>query len=259
MDLTRGTRVLAGLAFCCASAIAAQSPESQAKGEIRGFVVDSGTSAPLAGVEIFAPGRRWRARSDERGQFRLTRVDPGKHVIVARKAGFSPESLSVTLDAGDATELHIVLRAIVAMLGEVVVRERLPARLQGFEHRRTHSNGGHFITQQEIERRSPLVTADLLRRVRGVKMLDSMGTTVPVSSRGPKLKSVGGRLIPVQCVLRVGVDGYVKDPTFAVNYVVPKDIYGIEVYAGPASIPAEFNSGRTDAFCGLIMIWTRSY
>jgi len=238
--------------------LAAQSAQSQARGEIRGVVVDSNTNAPLADVEILASRTERRVRSNERGQFRLTRVDVGIYVIVARKAGFSPESLSVMLDSGEAKDLRIELRPVTT-LGEVEVSESplLSARLQGFEYRRTRKNGGQFITREQIEARGPIVTADLLRRMQGIRMVDSAGVTVAISSRAPKV-NLTSRQTVVNCVLRVGVDGSVKEQGFPVNLISTKEIYGIEVYSGPASLPAEFNSARRDGYCGLIMIWTRS-
>jgi hypothetical protein len=59
------------------------------------------------------------------------------------------------------------------------------------------------------------------------------------------------------CPLQVAVDGQLKEWGYAVNAIPPEEIHGIEIYPGPASIPAEYASMRRDANCGLIMIWTR--
>jgi hypothetical protein len=51
----------------------------------------------------------------------------------------------------------------------------------------------------------------------------------------------------------------VYDNGFDVNYVSPRDIYGIEVYSGPATIPVRYMSASVDNnTCGLVMIWTFS-
>jgi hypothetical protein len=85
-------------------------------------------------------------------------------------------------------------------------------------------------------------------------VMDSLGARLPVSSRGRKM--VDAR--PVPCVMRVGVDGQVKEWGFSLDAVSPGEVHGIEVFSGPASIPAEFGGSRTDAFCGLVMIWLRA-
>ena len=126
-----------------------------------------------------------------------------------------------------------------------------PARYDGFEFRRQRRSGGQFITREEIERRDPKVTTDLLRRLQGLRIADSMGVPVAISTRGPKLKYG----ILKNCVLRVGVNGTVSH-VLPLNSIPPVDIYGIEVYSS-ASMPVEFSGSRRDGYCGLIMIWTR--
>jgi outer membrane cobalamin receptor len=37
----------------------------------------------------------------------------------------------------------------------------------------------------------------------------------------------------------------------------PADIHGIEVFAGAASIPPQYNGAANDKMCGLIAIWTK--
>jgi hypothetical protein len=249
-------RLVFVIGFACWSSVAvAQSPSAR-QSEIRGSIVDT-AGVPLIGVEVAVAGKAWRGVTRERGEFRLARVEPGTHLIVARRAGFSPESVSVTLAEAGATDVRIVLRPVVAKLDEIVVREdvAISARLEGFERRRQRRMGGNFITREEIERRAPLVTADLLRRMQGFKIVDSGGVAVAVSTRGPK-PHLTGRQPMVNCVFRVGLDGFLTT-ALSINSITPRDIYGIEIYSGAASIPPEFGGARPDVWCGLIMIWTR--
>jgi hypothetical protein len=37
----------------------------------------------------------------------------------------------------------------------------------------------------------------------------------------------------------------------------PSDIHGIEVFAGPASIPGKYSGLGSGKWCGLIMLWTK--
>jgi hypothetical protein len=50
------------------------------------------------------------------------------------------------------------------------------------------------------------------------------------------------------CTLESAVTTRAVPPT-------PKDIAGIEVYAGPATIPPHFAGGRSS--CGVVVVWTR--
>ena len=61
----------------------------------------------------------------------------------------------------------------------------------------------------------------------------------------------------------VAVDGIVLNRTpgqkaFDLRLLPPVDeIYGIEVFAGAASIPLEYGGEGDGKWCGLIAIWTR--
>jgi Carboxypeptidase regulatory-like domain/TonB-dependent Receptor Plug Domain len=229
------------------------------RGEIHGIVVDT-AGRPLTGVNVFDLTGAWRVVTPVNGQFRVASVPPGEHRIVARRPGFKPDTLGLILVAGDTAAIRFALGAAVVTLPDVLVSgDGDSPRLAGFERRRQGGNGGRYITRAEIEAQSPTETTDLLRRVMGIQIADSNGVAVVISARGGKVVLNGRQRVTVPCLLRLGVDGFMKDPGFTINSIPPAEIHGIEIYEGPASIPLQFNeSRRTDAYCGLIMIWTRS-
>ena len=231
-----------------------------AAGAIIVAVADS-VRAPIAGADIQVDGGRWRGVTDDGGRLRFESVPAGTHRVVARRLGLAPESLSTTVSPGQASEVRFLLRSTALNLGAVDVRDEriVPARLQGFEERlAAKRNGGQFMTRADIDRIMPQRPSDLVRRMQGMKIMDSLGVQLAVSTRGPKIQMIGNRPVPVQCVVRVGVDGSIKEPYFPMNTIVVGDVYGIEVYSGPSTLPPEFGGARQDAGCGLIMIWTRS-
>jgi hypothetical protein len=163
----------------------------------------------------------------------------------------------------------------------------------GFDARAAHHAGGVFITSADIERRSAVRTSDLFRGVSGVTVIDSGGVPIVVSSRGvqsmftasPTVStaspssagssgggastgrggsapgstgSTGGSVNVQRCTLRVGLDGRLMDPSFAVDEVPVTTIHGIEVYPGASTVPIEFNVPGPGTPCGVIMIWTRT-
>jgi translation elongation factor EF-4 len=68
------------------------------------------------------------------------------------------------------------------------------------------------------------------------------------------LTMVDGVLLPED----VDVDGAGK--AFATNLATlprPEEIHGIEVFAGPASIPVQYGGAGSNKWCGLIAVWTR--
>ena len=247
------------LLFTWAATAYGQAARPSATAVVLGVATDT-AGGPLRGVEVLIAGDRWRAVTDDSGRFRFDGVEVGRHQVTARRIGLAPESLFAVIRSVDPEFLRIQMREGSSQLGEVLVNDSylVPGRLQGFEYRRARRNNGQFVTREDIERTSPINPTDLIRRMQGVRIIDSMGVALAISTRGPKIQMVSGRPIPVQCVVRVGLDGTLREPYFPMNTIAMTDIYGIEVYAGAASLPTEFSGARKDAACGLIMIWTRS-
>jgi hypothetical protein len=161
-----------------------------------------------------------------------------------------------------------------------------------FDRRVAKHAGGVFITEADIAKRQPVRTSDLFKSVLGVSTRDSGGVLQLVSSRGvtvsrspPKPGTPGpsrgtasssstARGAPPQspfddasrapsvdgrkCVLRVGLDGQLMDPSFSVDEIPVNSIRGIEAYLGSATIPIEFSTVQPDSPCGIVMIWTRN-
>ena len=63
----------------------------------------------------------------------------------------------------------------------------------------------------------------------------------------------------VSCVLRIVVDGIPKEWGYDMNLLDPREVYGMEIYAGPSTIPAQYQFMGRDGYCGLILIWTRPH
>lgn len=244
--------------FLAAPALGAQRPDGPS-GTLVGSVVDAATGAPLAGAVVeTARGASRRARED--GSFALV-LPAGTDTLLVRLVGYAPQAVSVIVFASDTARIQVLLEpAPVVLEGVTVVdaaEERGP-RLAGFERRRA-SGRGVFMTRADIQARSPVSIADLLRRVPSLTVMDSLGVKLAVSTRGRKLVMRARSAEPAApCVMRVGLDGQVKEWGFSLNSVQPEEVHGIEVYSGPASVPAEFGGARTDAYCGLVMIWTRA-
>jgi hypothetical protein len=243
-----------------AASVAAQNPAPKAVA--RGTVV-AAAGAPLPGAEVFSDEiAGLMARSDSAGRFMLSQVPAGTWSFIARLPGFLPETLDVSLAEGDTATFKFVLqRDAVTTLASVEVKEApKAAMLDAFERRLAKKGGGaHFVTQREIEQQQPRTIADIVRRVMGVRIMDSLGVPMAVSARGNKVvtRRTGDENTNVACVLRTGIDGNIQDPMLGVNVADPREVYAVEVYTGPATIPPEFSGGSRNTWCGLIMVWTK--
>jgi len=258
-------RILAlGLCVTLAAPLAGQSAAVEL------LVIDDATDAAIPGVSVSIAGHQGERVTDQRGRFVYSSQRPGKVVFLFRRLGYSPGTLTVEATAGDTARVTFAMTAAPQTLTTVAVRDTansLSPFLTGFDRRlANHAGSATFITRDEIERRDPFYTTDILRRVTSISIVDSAGVLMAVSRRSQKPTQRTGRsptgaiyqvLDLANCPLQVAVDGQLKEWGYAVNSIPPKEIHGIEIYPGSATIPAEYASMRRDANCGLIMIWTR--
>jgi hypothetical protein len=215
-------------------------------GRLSGVVVSAAEGRPLGGARVgIADGPQTRA--NDRGEWTLADAPVGTRLLEVRAVGFYPERRSVNVVAG-APPVRVALMTLKAVLDTVrVTAARVRDRhLSGFEQRR-HTSLGRYITREDIARRQPVVTSDLLRMTPGLQVARGESGENLVTMRS----AFGGRCDP-----NVYIDGYLMKLLGAEDldaYVRPDDIAGIEVYTGV--VPPQFEPGISG--CGSIAIWTR--
>ena len=235
---------LASAFLAAASGIHAQSIPMETGG-IVGHVADT-ANVRIAGAQVSIAGVRGRAETGADGAFRMSGVPTGNQLLIARRIGFRPESVLVTVRQGVIAEVPVRMRATPQPMAPVVVdggRVRPTGRLRGFNERRARGLG-HYFTAADIERRNPAVITDLLRTLPGVRITRQNGQNV-VTFRGQR------------CPPLIWIDGspatagYLDPDVFT-----PGSLAGIEVYMGLATVPAELMWVRGKGSCGVIALWT---
>lgn len=225
-------------------------------GVIDGAVTDTNL-VPLAGVEVGILRTSVRLHTGTNGRFRFVGMTPGAYLIIVRRLGYRPLSGVVQVAPSDTLRLSYSLERVPAELDAVVITERRQSlRMLEFESRRKLGEG-QFMTQSDIERRESLEVTDLLRTFRGLdaspsRTRGSMGAHFAVSKRG----GAGFGNVSGSCAMQVFVDGVQMPYPFNLDLLPsPKELAGIEVYSGAATIPVQFSG--YDRGCGMILIWTR--
>lgn len=209
--------------------------------------------APLAG-EPFS------LRTDAAGRTSARNLPRGTATVRLRRVGYQEGTITLELAPG-SNEVPVLLDPTASPTLDTV---RVSAtrvqntRHSDFDRRRATSRASLIIDREEIERRGPVSTWQLLTRVPGMIILDSLGYRYAKSTRERALS----------CWMRVAIDGRLLPegrPNLAM-LLPPTEIYGIEVFQGPATIPPEFTSQgasnspdepRSRTWCGIISIWTR--
>jgi hypothetical protein len=223
-------------------------------GVIDGLVTDT-MLAPLTDASIAVLSSSVRVATGPNGRFRLLRVPAGQYLLIVRKIGFHPTSVVVDVPPNDTLRLAYALEPVIQTLGTVVVtEERRSFRLMQFEDRR-NAGFGEFMTGEQIEKHNSNYATELIRQFMSIRVLPSPGgggsyQQIAVSTRG------GGSGGARNCPMAIVVDDVPMPTPFDLDWLPsPRDLAGVEVYAGAATIPLQFKS--LDRGCGLIMIWTK--
>lgn len=233
----------AGMTAPAAAPAAAQG----VRGVVKGVVRDE-SGRPLAGARIAAIGRDVESESDERGAYHLAGAGSGRTLLVVRRIGFRPETLSVDVPSTGSTVADPVLGRIAIQLDAVLVNGRRDLRgpIAGFYERMERGNG-RFFTQDGIARRNPARMSDLLRGLPGMRVEQRRGGVQQFRIRGASIAPL------------VWLDG---TPMGAgdvdLDNFDPRSFAGIEIYSGAATVPVQFGGSRTMSTSGgAVVLWTR--
>jgi hypothetical protein len=215
-----------------------------------GMVRDS-SGRPVMGVELRLKGHdALLARTNDDGGFRIPDMPVGPSSISLRRLGFAPAVIEVQLRANQIDSLVISMAMLPTNLPEVAVEDEHDVRskrvLARFWERR--KNGfGSFMTRDEIENRNAPDFAELVRNIPGVRITSRNGRPAIRFAR-----SSGVRDCPPQYVLNG-----IRIENGSPDEFAPEDVEALEIYAGPSTIPIEFQPRPNANTCGAVVIWTR--
>lgn len=204
---------------------------------------------PLQGARVQLWGSDVQGTTTESGSFALSGLPAGTYALEVRAIGYAPKRVPVTLSARRAGSVGVVLDERINTLSSVVVqadRTKLQKDYTGFMDRQKRGMG-RFVTEEDINKRSPIALTDVFRTVPGL-------TVVPNGTGfGYALQGRGG------CAPDVFVDGMrVFDGATELDQLVrPSDVAGVEVYNGAATVPPAFMGAGGSGGCGVVAVWTK--
>jgi hypothetical protein len=227
---------------------------SKVLGTIDGIVSDTGL-VPLQGAFITVFGSNLRVGTGPNGRFRITKIPAGQYLLMVKRFGFRPASAVIQVPETDTLRLSYTLEPVSAeALQAVVVTERSPSiRMAQFEARRKLGIG-EFMTSEEIKQRNSVFSTELFRKFKTVIVTpDHSGVITQyyaISARE------GGNPMNGACPMQVYLDQVPLPSPFNLDLLPPpRDIAGIETYAGASTTPLQF--GGFDRGCGVILVWTK--
>ena len=221
-------------------------------GVARGTIRDT-NGRPLANVRVGLLDQTRVVMSDDNGRFTLPGLPAGTQTLELRAIGYAPARRTVVLKSTTPTDVQVTLDRAAQTLASIrVLGERKDGRLTrfGFDDRRRRGIG-FFMDAQEIEKRGGIYLGDVLRFAPGV------AANYTVKGRTFTMRSAwdGNRCSPVYFL--DGMRWYALDQSPILElerFIQLHDLAAVEVYAGGASTPAQFDAGTG---CGAVVFWTK--
>ncbi|HEX5724138.1 MAG TPA: carboxypeptidase regulatory-like domain-containing protein [Longimicrobiaceae bacterium] len=250
------TAVRSLLALCALSLLApaAVHAQRQARATLEVVVMDQGTRQPVAGATVRVSGVSRPVTTDAEGRARVAGVEAGARLVGVTRVGYAPARSMVEFPAGETVEAEVLLPAQAVELQTLRVTSwgrRTALVRNGFYDRQRTGMGTYFVREQ-IEAMRPMHLTDVIRRVRGFQVIPKpRGGGYTVVSR----RSVNVSGTSMFCYPLVFVDG-VRLGSDALDFVPWHEVEAVEGYAGPATIPPQYNP--TGTACGVLLLWTRS-
>lgn len=245
----RARRVtIAATVIVCAGA--GVSAHAQSTGSVSGTVRDS-TGGVVQAAEVVAIGLPRRTFTDSAGRYRLDQLPAGRWTLRARRLGHRALELTTVIGASEEARSDFVLARLPLRLQPVVVNARSNARsrqLAGFYERRRWGHG-RYLTQDRIDRHPQMSLPQLLSvEIPGVRVVSGRFVRESLRFRANS------------CPPLVFLDGAAATASeFDLGAIATISVAAIEVYPGPATVPAEFQVARGLHTCGVVAIWSRMW
>lgn len=199
MRLLRSLRSFA-FALVAVGAVSATPAVAQSAGSVTGIVVDAETGFPLAGASVLIQGTARSTLTNQQGRFALLNLPAGEHVASVAYLGYSESSLTVTVMAGQVTEVRIeVAPAALEVEGFTVTGQRR-GQAAALNQQLTAANVTNVVAADQIGRFPDANVGDALKRIPGISVIWDQGEARFGLIRGtePRLNSVmiNGERIP---------------------------------------------------------------
>ncbi|MEP7087593.1 MAG: SusC/RagA family TonB-linked outer membrane protein, partial [Gemmatimonadota bacterium] len=246
-----------------AACIAASFAKANAQGTtpnvaiVRGTVTDSATHAPVVGAQVIAVGTTRGALTDTAGAYTL-RVPPGTVSVRVQRIGYAPSQRTITATLDGTATADFVLRAVSAVLSEVVVTG------YGTQNRAQVTGAVTNVSGEDVQNQPVAgIDAALQGRAAGVQISQNSGepgTGISVRIRGAASLSASNQPLYVVDGVPISNDPLSQQifpagseaPT-AITGLDPNEIESISILKDAASA-AIYGSRASN---GVVMITTK--
>jgi TonB-dependent receptor len=161
-------------------------------GTVSGRVTDGKSKDFLPGANVMLKGTNFGAVTDREGVYLIPDVPPGAYTLVVNYIGYEKFTSEITVTAGAKIKQDAVLTVSYVDIGQVVVEGIRQGQVKALSQQRTAVNISNVVSQEQIERFPDENTADVLKRIPGLYIQNSLGEGRFALIRGtdPRLNTI---------------------------------------------------------------------
>ena len=189
--------------------------------------------------------------TDSAGIVRVPDLEDGGHIIEVVARGYQAYFDNFTTGANVKQPIQLELLPVAASDTAAAKGQKTDLKFVAFDARRTKGQG-KFFTRAQLDQASGRPLANLLKMDAGAFIVPGPHGESQLAMRSPASASSPC----FAAVVRDGVQIYpfagAKPPDL--DKIFAEELAGIELYARPATVPAEL---RDSASCGALVLWTR--
>lgn len=224
-----GTRIIITLLSGLVLILGLSAPDQAAAqtGSVAGTVQDA-DGAAVPGADVSLVGTGLRVTTGPQGNFRFQEVPAGTHQLRVYRIGFAEHRIDVSVRAGEASRVEVVLETLPIALSGVVVAAGRRAQRQT-EAPATVSR----IDLETIEGLPGGSFAAALKEVKGLDFIQTGATRAAVNARGFN-SSFNNRMLMMEDG-RIAVLPESGLPLGQFTPIPQIDLEGVEVLVGPGS------------------------
>jgi TonB-dependent receptor len=165
---------------------------AQEFGTVVGHVLDE-DNLPLPGANVLVPAVNIGAATNSFGEFRLSSLPVGRHVVEVRFIGFLTVTDTVNIMTDAVTKMTVSMTSGIVELGAVtVVGERLKGQAKALNQQKENFNITNIVSADQIGRFPDQNIGDALKRLPSISVNYNQGEARYANIRGvgPSLNAV---------------------------------------------------------------------
>ena len=159
-----------------------------------GRVLTDTTHLPLANAEVSLLELAISSLTNEKGEFRIAAITPGKHQILVRRIGYAQLDTHLDFAENEIVESNVYLTR-VSILDSVMVAERAGRSdpwLADFEQNRLRGVG-HYVTRDQLEKQDARQLGSIMSQTPGLNVMNGSGGRAWATTKHPPSTQCGGR------------------------------------------------------------------